>query len=462
MTGEKRGIVATIVENDDVYRFVSRCARNTQNRQAMDRLNIPDGMTADDMWELVEFARHTACGINVCGQNRECGHESTWYALSGELMRSLTSIEYRSRAKSSLSRQSAQLLQRERCYLPMLDDLAFALRLDGCPTSAASLRDLALGIRPAMAPGEFLAMHAIEILNKIPAMANETITEGLLLDMFDHLDDETSRQVATEPAHFPSNDVYRECDLFDVRFIADGIEGVTPVSEPPIMFILFCCDSMRQRDIFPQWNVTMELLIRSLLFEVAGFPALRFAPMTRALWEWQHGLPCSDGSSASNDGIDYAHSLSPTRRGADMTPLFLHMLNILNDGLNELALTLHERRSRRQACKDALGGDATINHRQRDLLISMVDGATTRICAKEYEEIYGIVPSTAYKDLAALINMGYLVIGVDNHSHKPGEATSDGTRRDTRVYFPARNLEAHILAQDMMRTNMQEHRPYGD
>ncbi len=174
------------------------------------------------------------------------------------------------------------------------------------------------------------------------------------------------------------------------------------------MVLLFCSEAMWKTAVFPRWNNVMEVVVRSLLFSHMGMPLLSNVPLAMEFWRWQIGLDGMEG------GPRYGEEMFSTRYGVDMTPLFSKLVGILEDGLDALAAWVGEQRANMERRREAIVANRTLNHRQQQLLLDLLERPTLELDAAEYGHRYDIVASTAYADLQKLVSRGFLVTDSQN------------------------------------------------
>jgi Fic family protein len=138
----------------------------------------------------------------------------------------------------------------------------------------------------------------------------------------------------------------------------------------------------------------------------------------------------SDVKGSSTEGISYNRAMSQCDFGLDLTPLLAKYLNILESGLNELAMRLRVRREEIDKCKHAVNKSEMLNFRQKELVNFFLDNPRSSITASMFERQHGIAASTAYSDLHRLVEMGLLMISVMNN---------------TRTYFASQNMEKLLI-----------------
>ena len=401
--------VTELLSRQDVVEFVEHHANALITPGVFTKLQLPEGLTPETAFDLVEFVRRTGAGMPVCGRRRNCGHEGSWYAMTPAFSSRLAHLEYRTRPKGSLQQQFETYRATKGFYPPRLAELENALALDGAPVPYEVLRELRLGDRQPASSREHLAANALALLAELEsgAQADAPLGENVLNDLFDRLEQQVEG-LDCRPVKRPPTACYSICDRFSVPFIVSAFQEGAPSDVHPIMVLLFCSEAMWKTAVFPRWNNVMEVVVRSLLFSHMGMPLLSYVPLAMEFWRWQIGL---DGLG---DGPRYGEEMFSARYGVDMTPLFSKLVGILEDGLDALAAWVGEQRANMERRREAIVANRTLNHRQQRLLLDLLEHPTLTLDAAEYGHRYGIVASTAYADLQKLVSRGFLVTDSQN------------------------------------------------
>lgn len=393
-----------LLSRRDVAEFVEHHANTFITVDAFMQLDMPAGLTPHEAFDLVEFVRRTGAGTIVCGRRRHCGHEGSWYALTPAFSTKLAHLSYRTRPRGSLQQQFDQYRAAKGFYPPQLQELEGVLALDGVGVSYETMRGLALRERSPRTAAERLAANALEILGAQETFEGHTLSTELLDQLFGQLEEGVG-ELAYRPVTRPPTVCPSTCDRLSAHFIVDLIQETHPLSGPPIMLLLFCSDGMWKTPVFPRWNNTMELLVRSVLFSFIGSPLLGYVPLALPFWRWQAGM-----EGAVQSSVEYDDAMFFTRYGIDMTLLFWQLLDMLERGVDELATWVREQRELAQRRRDAIRTSCTLNHRQQAFVLSLVDEPGLCLGASDYERRYDVAPSTAYADLQKLVDRGLLTV----------------------------------------------------
>ena len=388
----------------DIVQFVKHHSNALVSPDAFEDVPLPEGLTPASAFNLVEFVRYTGAGMPVCGRHRSCGHEGSWYAMTPGFSTRLAHLEYRTRAKGSLQQQFDTYRLAKGFYPPRLSELECALALDGVSVPYESLRELCLGERrPTNAP-ERLATNVLQTLAKLESAPGVQLREDILDELFSQVDQGVD-DLPWHPAVRPPTACYSICDRFSTSFIVSAFQEADPSDVAPVMLLLFCSEAMWKTAVFPRWNAVMEVVVRNLLFSHIGTPLLGHVPLALMFWRWQTGV-----EPATAKGPRFGEEMFSTRYGVDMTPLFSKLLGMLEEGLDELAHWVGEQRQAVERRRELIRANHTLNHRQQEFLLELVDRPTTTLDAAEYSRRHDIAASTAYADLQKLVDRGLLTV----------------------------------------------------
>jgi hypothetical protein len=412
-------VAGDLLGRADVAAFVADRAAEPWVADGLDPRDLSDGLDAQTAFGLVEFVRRTGLGRPACGRALPCdqGCACGWYALTPSLAARTAHLEYRSRARGSLRRQLAAQLDRTGYYPAQLEELSCALALDGVSLRYEQLAELARGRRPPRTAAERLACNAVRLVGNMDAYAGRAVTPELLAHLYAELA-EGSDGAAHSGALRPHRAASGTCCHFGADLVAEA--ALDPVAGHRLPFVLFCSHTAWERPLFERWSTTMELVVRALLLTVFDAPVLRYVPLALPCWRWQNAEHGQAG--------DYGRAVVETRYGPDHTALYARMLEFWEQGLNDLAAWVAERRCDDERCHGALETCRTLNHRQKALLGDMLDGGEQSVDAASYGARFNVVPSTAYADLNKLVDQGLLTVSSQGRTRRYRAAPDIGVR----------------------------------
>lgn len=412
--------VSDLLSRNDLLDFVQEAVDESFSRADFDRLRMPEGTSSQTMWDFVEFVRRAGCGRVVCGKDRGCDHMGSWYALTNSLSSRIARIEHRVRPQGSLTVHFRRYIEASGYYAPLLDEVAFVLGMDGVRVEMTDLRRIARGIAgggfvsSALHGEERLMAFVLEVLAGMDGYASELSDAPVGCDcvasLYERLDAAACEVSPRDAARHPEAPCYSICDLFGSAFLSDILTTRSSLDVSPVMFVLFCSDNCWHKAVFPRWNATMELLVRSLLLTVYGMPIFRYVPLAKPYYRWETAAETPHG------GVPYGQCMSSSRFGVDMTPLFSQMLAFVEVGLDGMAHYVKDCADRVSELRGMIATSQMLNHRQKALLAELLDNPAQPTTATAYEVRFGIAASTAYADLHKLESLGLIQASLDGKS----------------------------------------------
>lgn len=178
-----------LLARHDVAEFVAHHANTFITVDAFMELEMPAGLTPHEAFDLVEFVRRTGAGTIVCGKQRHCGHEGSWYALTPAFSAKLAHLSYRTRPRGSLQQQFDRHRTAKGFYPPQLQELEGVLTLDGVSVPYETLRELALHERSPRTAAERLAANALDVLDAQEALEGHALSIEFLDQLFARLEE---------------------------------------------------------------------------------------------------------------------------------------------------------------------------------------------------------------------------------------------------------------------------------
>ena len=288
---------------------------------------------------------------------------------------------------------------------------------DGVEIDPDAVVALAAGTRTPATPAERLAANALAVLRSLDEYCDRAFDESLYGEIQSRLD-EGCAALSYRPMLRPetSYNAYGSADGNDplsrydaeqkswcLDLISTRVNEVYRGRAEGIVAVVIACDLICEELPFPRWNGFMEIILRRLFFERIGMRALAFVPFSRALLDWELGLP-----AAQELPFAFGQAILHSRYGNNTTPYLRQLLQFLERGLDDLERETDAMVAQFDRRREALAADTRLYHRQQSLLMELVMNPSGSIDAATYERRYDVTLVTARADLKKLVQMGFL------------------------------------------------------
>lgn len=411
--------ISEFLRNEEVAAFVTRHAGELVSWEQFRGFPMPAGLSPETMWEVIEFVRLVGVDEQMpfSQSDEACVGESSWYSISSEMSAVLARLMHRGRTAGTLDARLAQY----RCAYGkppfLVADLSAAAARDGVEIDADAVIALAAGARAPATSAERLAANALAVLRTLDEYRDRAFDESLYGEIQSRLG-EGCAALSYRPMLRPetSYNAYGGADGNDplsrydaeqkswcLELISTHVNEVYQGRAEGIVAVVIACDLICEELPFPRWNGFMEIILRRLFFERIGMRALAFVSFSRALLDWELGLP-----SAQELPFAFGQAILHSRYGNNTTPYLRQLLQFLERGLDDLERETDAMVAQFDRCRAALAADARLNHRQQSLLMELVMNPSGSIDAATYERRYDVTLVTARADLKKLVQMGFL------------------------------------------------------
>ncbi|WP_080800678.1 hypothetical protein [Arabiibacter massiliensis] len=413
--------VRDLIRSDDVIAFVIDHVGSLMPWSRFREEPMPAGLAPETMWEIVEFIRLTGSSFQMPASRtpEEPREDSNWYSVSSEMSALLTRLLYRSRAGGTLSARLVQYRDARADHPFLFADLSAAATRDGLDISLEAVHLLASKGKEPSTMDERVVANAASILESLGEYRDRGFDAPLYGELQTRLDEGCST-LPYRPLRRPrtSYDAYGDPNGDDplakydsaqkescLEFIGAHVDPCRQSGPSPILAIVLASDLICEKRPFPRWNAFMEIALRRLSFMRIGLDPLASVPFSRALLDWELGVP-----PANELPFAFGSAILHSRYGNNITPYIMQLLRFLDRGLDEIEREADALVARLEACRAAVENDCRLNHRQQRLLVRLVMKPTESIDSATYERENGVTLVTARADLKKLAQMGYLYL----------------------------------------------------
>ena len=416
------GQTIATMQGAGVRAFLARELYHYVDRAKFDELDMPEGCSADDLWELLGVVRNVM-GVRVLSElSAGLDGGELWYVRTPEMTEALADVVGLSSETSHIARELACRPERVFALDPFIDELRAALSRDGLDADRDAVSGLVRGNRAPDSPADVLLCNALGILRDLVRCANPdactSVARALgvspvrdefdavcaLRELFARLDAGVGpcacagRRKLAMPLFRP------ECpgDTVLAHVVSVFMRCENRGADPLVAFVSNS-DVLWQYAPFERWNGMMELVIRAAFFAHMGMPGVAFAPFCNLALRWENGELPEDEAPCRIEETQLRYAL-----GVDVTQFYAQKVRLLARGVRELDAALTNQEKRLARLLEAPARDARLNHRQRELLVRLVENPSLQVGVRAHAEHHGVSVATARADLQKLAEFDYV------------------------------------------------------
>lgn len=392
-----------IIHAPEVTDFVDRRIDQLTSWEEFCQLPMPLNLPPKTLWELLAFIRKS-CGLRV---NLPGDSEPSWCYVSQETSSILAGLSYRTRQSGMLSTRLA-LYESRRLYIPScLEELATALIRDGFRPDHDAIRGIVTGEREPSTAVEKIIGNTVRLRGELQMYTDWDDEAAVCEEFLERIDDGVENlEYRPRRRPCPPDLAYAYSRIATPSTLRDWVTESWGTGVHPILNVLRRSDCIWEFLPFGRWNGIMELLLRELAFIKMGNPALRFAPVSMLMMEWENDSP-----ALGDLPFRYGHAYLRSEFGIDGSPYYTQMLRFLDLAVTSLENLVEDEVSSCETIRMAIRRDHRLNHRQQQLLEHLIEHPRDSIDVTAYEHLYDVVITTARYDLQRLVDLGFLRYG---------------------------------------------------
>lgn len=405
--GAEGSVSLGFLSSPEFQLLLSATARRPMLKSELDRRFVPDGYTADEIWEALTAIRRGQAFYGPIVEFTPEGVRKNWHTVPATLQYSLRQIARKTQRGSFLD---LLISERAGCRFVTqyyIEEAVANLKHDGFETDYESVRAAIFGERACMTFAEQLAVNFHSIMRDLPAYEELPFDESVIMRLYQDLTEGLSDEDLPAPGTVSLLDQHvvsaRDNGVLDIIVATGNDLNTEPVQDPIMVSMLVNCHFWRLSPL-PSCNNLMGCIASRFYLFKKGLPAFRFLPKTKILEDWSMGSSFSGSARYS-----LRESIVADGAATDWTAYYdsfmsimLHMLQLMEESL----ANLKESDDLILACIAASDG---FNHRQKTLLKRAVLAPETEFAISEHRAAHGIAYSTARIDFEDLVARGLLV-----------------------------------------------------
>lgn len=397
-----------------------RCTDDFLAFEEMASLPRPEGVSAQSVWDgIAALKKHAGItmpyklylpleGLGRAGEARlpEGSSRDVWFFQSRKMVSIMNQLTMKARASSHLQGMIQEKLPSPVFLLYLIgDELFFVLQRDGLEyADRKKAEEVILKGRAPRTPAETVLKRLCGAFLSTSSLMRRDITRGVIEYLYESLAHDVA-VTASRPSRLNSLSGY---ERFSEAETFDAIWNLIHPRDSEIMPIIAASSVeglLWDQAPLPALNNAVGYLLRKIMLEQAGMPAIAFTPYSRTFFLWQGG-----GLDGVGGMVPYGSTQNMRLSGCgfDATAFYLCVLQLHLRNLEDLVERVDRFRCMEESVDAQLGALANVNDRQRRMMSRFFTFPHDRIGIKEYCEAYAVVYSTGRADLIDLAERGYL------------------------------------------------------
>lgn len=352
-------------------------------------------LDAEKGWRLTTFARRVTGfpPLPLDGGSPTSG-DSFW-TMPPAIFEALEVISSRASAASRLWSVINPLAHRRQFLQPIVEDLVAAAARDGFSIGYEEARHIIVDDAPPRSNAAAIVAHTWEVLQNIPL-------EGAFWDTDDFA--QALRHITSDMEDLPgatTNAVSPIAWLLDREDHSNDdklLESSRLWGTHPLFRLLMQSEMLWSQQCFPICNTLLEVVARTSLARATGLPLLQLTPLSQRRFNWEHGI-----TSGALPDFPYGRAVLMTEFGVDCTPSLLQDVSMIVASLDELEETASAMERTLTEASERISADFRLNHRQQDLLRSLLADPTLAMDVETYRRRFDVALTTARDDLNRLV-----------------------------------------------------------
>lgn len=388
--------VIDLLSRDDVRQALLHATSSPMQLESIPDLPLPGGLSWEQTADLLTALMRLPATYSPI-PDREPGRMH-WFVPTSRIRKSISTIDQHCTAHSRLyermiSRSGARFLVQSN-----VDETVATAQLDGVDISYETAKDLLLMQRQPRTTEERLVVNHYRLSEELQDLVDLPWSPETLYDLYGRLTRgvPAPRQTGTFRAD-------RAAESGVLRGLCSyAANARMNVCAHPAMVASVVRAVTSYWDLFPAWNGMMSRVLFRFAALKLGYPVVGYLPISRSELVMRRARP---------DGLPMLHaqpSVLERWNETNSTHWLDVQLALMVHALRQLSARMERAAHIDEAVQRELQADESLNHRQRSIIgrALRIPDATFRI--GYHRTAHGIGYATAYRDLAELVEKGYL------------------------------------------------------
>lgn len=393
-----------LLHNERFMIFMQETPYKYQHKEDFLAQPMPCNIDPEFMWELVSFQRRLTGHPSV--QELSLSERKNYWSATPNVLISLNNIVSRTNLSSTLWSSLKILMKRRELLQPLVEDFSAAAFRDGLDLDYETVRALIHQDRTPSTNNEKILFDAFDIFQNSGEYVQNDFNEELFQTILKKITygkqtDDLSPYLspnAPDPSLFYPRTIEEK-----KKELAENYSNSFAWGIHPLFGSLMSSDIIWEERPFEPLNGLMEVILRSIALSKIGIPALSFVPLSKIRLNWEQGI-----ISPPQVPFPYGKAIVESSFGIDSTPYLQQITAFLEEGLEKLESLVSKAEEQVNQQKSLISEDCRLNHRQKQLLVEMIDDPELTIDIGEFQDYFEVAGSTAREDLLKLISLNFL------------------------------------------------------
>lgn len=355
------------------------------------------GLNGDEAWRLVALARRVT-GFPQLPLDGTLGVSgNSFWTMPPAILQAMEVISSRASTSSRLWNIIEPLSHRRHFLQLVVADIATAAVRDGFAIGYEDARRIIMEDAPPCSNAEAVIARTWEVLQNIPP-------EGSFwqFDDFKRAFRHIASDLRKPPATAADAAIPITWLLSRERRPGDDelLESSRLWGAHPLFGLLMQSEILWSQQCFPACNTLLEVAARVSSARAMGLPLLQLVPLSQLRFNWEHGI-----APGALPDFPYGRAVLMTEFGDDCTPSLLQDVSMIVASLDELEDTASAMERTLAEASERIGADFRLNHRQQDLLRSLLADPTLAMDVETYRRRFDVALTTARDDLNRLVTL---------------------------------------------------------
>lgn len=353
------------------------------------------GLDGQKAWRLITYARRVTGFPRLPLDGERAVSGDSFWTMPPVIFEAIEVISSRASAASHLWSVIEPLAHRRQFLQPIVEDIAAAAIRDGFSIGYEEARRIIVDGATPCTNTETIIAHTWEVMQHIPP-------EGA----FWHADDfaRALRHITSDASELPDtaasavNPITWLLDRDNHPHDDELLESSRLWGTHPLFNLLMQSEMLWSQQHFPACNTLLEVAARTSSARAMGLPLLQLVPLSQLRFNWEHGI-----ASGALPDFPYGRAVLMTEFGTDCTPSLLQDVSMIVASLDGLERTARAMERTLTEANERIGADFRLNHRQQDLLRSLLANPALAMDVETYRRRFDVALTTARDDLNRLV-----------------------------------------------------------
>lgn len=354
------------------------------------------GLNEEEAWRLVTLARRVTGFPQLPSDGTPGVSGNSFWTMPPAILQAMEVISRRASTSSRLWSIIEPLAHRRHFLQLVIADIATAAMRDGFAIGYEDARRIIVEHASPRTDGEAVVARTWEVLERIP-QEGATWQPDDFKCALQHLTSGVDKLPSSTDAATPITWLLSRGERPGG---GELLESSRLWGAHPLFGLLMQSEMLWSQQCFPACNTLLEVAARVSSARAMGLPLLQLVPLSQLRFNWEHGI-----APGALPDFPYGHAVLMTEFGDDCTPSLLQDVSMIVASLDELEDTASAMERTLAEAGERIGADFRLNHRQQDLLRSLLADPTLAMDVETYRRRFDVALTTARDDLNRLVTL---------------------------------------------------------